>query len=132
MKLNIFTAVAAVGLIAGSAIAFADDVTVTGSSKSPAASAEDKGTTACFEAFINKLFPANTARVRVEDRSGGYQIFTGHYAQELMGIEMTATLARSKEVLARGYCTVDQRARIARLSTHAVAPARLAGLNAKD
>jgi hypothetical protein len=121
-------------LIAGSVDARADDVFVTGGSKSPAASAEDRAEGACFQAFIKQIIPNGTARVRVEDRSGGTQIFTGHdyWGAELMNVEMTAKLAKGNHLLASGYCTVDSTAKVLRLSSRVIDPAKLAAVTLKD
>jgi hypothetical protein len=134
MKLTIVRMAVIAALIAGSVDTRADDVFVTGGSKSPVASAEDKAESACFQAFIKQIAPNSTVRVRVEDRSGGAQIFTGHdyWGAELMNVDMTAKLAKDNHLLARGYCIVNSSAKVINLSSHVIDPARLAAVTVKD
>jgi hypothetical protein len=134
MKHTLATTAIVAALIVGSVDVRADDVYVTGGSKSPGASAEDKAESACFQAFIKKIAPDSNMRVRVEDRSGGSQIFTGHdyFGAELMDVDMTAKLAKDNHLLARGYCTVNSRAKVINLSSRIIDPVKLAAVTLKD
>lgn len=130
MKSTIATAVAA-ALIAASTGALANDIVISGNANS-GASAEDRATTACFDAFIKKVLPDSAVRVRVIDQSKGEQIFNNNPYGLQMNVYMTATLKSTHERLATGYCTVSSNAKVSQLSFRANNPVKLAGLNAKD
>ena len=131
MKSILVTTVAA-ALIAGSTGALANDIVISGNANSPGASAEDKATTACFDAFVKKVLPDSQVRVREIDQSGGTQIFNNNAYGLQMDVYMTATLASTHEKLATGFCTVNNNATVTRLSFRATNPAKLAGLGVKD
>ncbi len=131
MKSILVTTVAA-ALIAGSTGVLANDIVISGSANSRGVSAEDKATNACFEAFIKKVLPDSTVRVRVIDQSGGAQIFNNNAYGLQMDVDMIARLASTHEKLASGYCTVGSDAKVRRLTFRATNPAKLAGLGAKD
>ena len=131
MKSILVTTVAA-ALIAGSTGVLANDIVISGNANARGASAEDKGTAACFDAFVKKVLPDSQVRVRVVDQSGGTQIFNNNAYGLQMNVYMTATLASTHEKLATGYCTVGSNAKISRLSFRVINPAKLAGLGVKD
>jgi hypothetical protein len=132
MKLTLVTTAAAAALIAGSAGVFADDLVITGGSKSHYTSPEEKGTIACVDAFVKKIFPDSTARIRVVDQSGGTQVFDQFGGPQSMDVALTARLARSNALLARAVCTVTSTAKVTSLSTYNVDHAKMAGLTVKD
>lgn len=129
MKALFVTSIAA-ALIAGSTGALANDIVISGNANG--GSAEDKAATACFDAFIKKVLPDSTVKVRIVDQSGDQQIFNNNVYGLQMNVYMTATLKSTHEKLATGYCTVSSNAKVSRLTFRANNPVKLAGLNAKD
>jgi hypothetical protein len=138
MKFTLTSTLAAAALIAGSACAWAaDDVIVSGSRSSLPPSLDQKATNACFDAFIAELLPGNTARLRIVLPSEPVNIFTYEGDNvvdpyKIMVVEMTAKAVRGNELLAKSICTVNRHAKVLRLSTHATAAAKRAGLTLKD
>jgi hypothetical protein len=138
MKFTLTSGLAAAALIAGSACAAAaDDFIVSGNRTSPPLSLDQKATNACFNAFVAELLPGNTARVRTVFPSDSVNVFTYEGDNlvdpyKIMLVEMTAKAVHGNELLAKSICTVNRHAKVLRLSTHATAAAKRAGLTLKD
>jgi len=141
MKASIKTLAAALvtaGMIAGSPYVFAsNEVVVSGNRPSTRLSPDQKATIACFDAFIAKLLPGSSARVRVVMPANGNTVFYHDQGSvlsryELMELNMNANLARSNELLARSICRVNRDAKVLRLSVQITDPVKLTGLTLKD
>jgi hypothetical protein len=136
MKFTLTAALAVTALTAGSAWA-ADDVIISGSRTSPPLSLDQRATNACLDAFVAELLPGSAAHVRAVFPSGDVNIFTYEGDSlvdpyKIMVVEMTAKAVHGDELFAKSICEVNRHAKVLRLSTHATAAAKRAGLTLND
>ncbi len=129
--------IAAVAILAASAVACAADLAGDTRGSASTLSADQKAITACVTALVSRMHPSGGSHARTVIPSGHARVFSDLDASDresakVMQLKMTAYRAGTKELLATAECTVDSSALVLDLSMIVLNPSRLEQLTLSD